>query len=70
MAIHKKTGNRYVVIGIAKNANNGQENSEPVVVYERIGQIFTRSLSEFQIKFAPESEGEVDRLWGPEVSAG
>lgn len=58
MAIHKKTGNRYVVLHIAKNANNGQEESELVVVYARAGKVFIRDIAEFKEKFAPESEKE------------
>ena len=66
MAIHKKTGNRYVIIGIAKNANNGEEEYEPVVVYERRGKLFVRSLIEFKSKFAPESEREGNAIWNAE----
>ncbi len=58
MAIHKKTGNRYVIIGIAKNANNGEEDPGLVVVYERAGKLFTRNISEFKEKFFLESEKE------------
>ena len=58
MAIHRKTGNRYQIIGIAKNATNGQEESEPLMVYERMDKIFVRSVSEFLVKFEPESERE------------
>ena len=58
MAIHGKTGDTYVVIGIAINANNGQEGSGLVVVYERAGKLFTRNISEFKEKFFLESEKE------------
>lgn len=60
MAIHNKTGNRYQVIGLAKNATNGQEKSEPVVVYAKAGQIFIRLASEFMQKFSQESEVEYE----------
>lgn len=51
MAYHIKTGNYYKVIGTAANANNGQEQSERMVIYEREGQFFVRSISEFKEKF-------------------
>lgn len=47
MAIHRKTGKRYQIIGIASNATNGQEESESLMVYERMNKIFVRSVSEF-----------------------
>lgn len=58
MAIHRKTGKRYQIIGIASNATNGQEESESLMVYERMNKIFVRSVSEFLVKFKPESERE------------
>lgn len=60
MAIHRKTGKRYQIIGIASNATNGQEESESLMVYERMNKIFVRSVSEFLVKFEPESEREGD----------
>ena len=58
MAIHRKTGKRYQIIGIASNATNGQKKSEPLMVYERANKIFVRSVSEFLVKFELESERE------------
>ena len=52
MAYHIKTGNYYRIIGTAINADNGQEKAEPVVIYERDEQLYTRSISEFKQKFA------------------
>ncbi len=51
MAIHKKTGNFYSVIGIANNATNGHESDEMLVVYCRDGKMFVRNVSEFKEKF-------------------
>lgn len=51
MAIHKKTGHFYEVIGVAQNSTNGHENDEQMVIYTRNGQLFARSVSEFKDKF-------------------
>lgn len=56
--IHKKTGNKYVVIGECLNCTNAQDGQE-MVVYSRGGKVFVREKSEFLKKFVPEKvDGE------------
>lgn len=52
--IHKKTGNRYLVVGCAINATNENE-GQVVVQYQKDGQHFIREESEFLEKFEKES---------------
>lgn len=62
--IHRKTGNKYVVIGECLNCTNAQDGQE-MVIYARDGQVFVREKSEFLEKFAqdenPERGGPDDR---------
>lgn len=58
--VHKKTGNRYVKLGIAINATNAQD-GQIMVLYQKKskkGSLFIREESEFCEKFIP-----VDK-WG------
>lgn len=49
--LHRKSGGRYVIVGIAIPATNGRERDEVDVVYARqepeVGMLFTRKLTEF-----------------------
>jgi len=53
-AVHKKTGNKYAVIGLVKNCTNAQD-GQIMVMYESLTMYrdvhFTRELSEFLDKF-------------------
>lgn len=54
---NRKTGNRYVVVGIAidaTNATNGREMVMYMPVYEMGMKFFVREASEFNIKFERE----------------
>jgi len=50
--IHKKTGNKYVVIGECLNCTNAQDGQE-MVVYTRGRKTFVRETREFLKKLAP-----------------
>lgn len=50
---NKKNGRQYEVIGIVKDANNGNENTESEILYQDIenGSYYHRKLIEFVEKF-------------------
>ena len=52
MPYHFKTGHYYEFLGVACDATNGNEKSEPMAVYRREGRLFVRRLKEFLEKFA------------------
>lgn len=51
--IHRKTGNKYVVVGECLNCTNAQDGQE-MVIYSRDGRTFVRERSEFLEKFIQE----------------
>ena len=51
--VHRKTGNKYVVVGECLNCTNAQDGQE-MVIYFRDGRTFVREKREFLEKFFPE----------------
>lgn len=51
-AIHVKTGNKYIVLGIVTDCTNARD-GEAMMLYRSVtsGQTYVRDLREFQIKF-------------------
>ena len=59
--IHRKTGNKYVVVGECLNYTNAQDGQE-MVIYFRDGRTFVREKTEFLEKFAQEEPFAPERL--------
>lgn len=59
--IHKKTGNKYVVIGECLNCTNAQDGQE-MVIYFRNDLTFVREKTEFLEKFIQEEPFSPERL--------
>lgn len=59
--IHRKTGNKYVVIGECLNCTNAQD-GQVMVIYFRDGRTFVREKREFLEKFFPEKPFASEQL--------
>ena len=59
--VHRKTGNKYVVVGECLNCTNAQDGQE-MVIYFRDGRTFVREKREFLEKFFPEKPLAPERL--------
>jgi hypothetical protein len=59
--IHRKTGNKYVVVGECLNCTNAQDGQE-MVIYFRDGRTYVREKAEFLEKFVQEEPFAPEKL--------